>query len=125
MRISTPDQAAAYLRRVMKMDVEEFWVLALDADRNLVASECLFRGTVDACFFHPRDVFRFACRWNASSLLIAHNHPSGNLIPSDDDLRITKDVLAASELLSIPVVDHLVVTKKEAFSFVERGLWSQ
>lgn len=122
MRLTTPIQAASHLRRVMKLDVEEFWALAFDSDRNLLACECLFRGTVDSCFFHARDVFRFACRWNASSLLIAHNHPSGNLIPSTEDREVTVQILAAAKIFGIPVLDHLIITDKSEFSFMERGL---
>lgn len=122
MQILNPQSAAEYLRRVMKRDIEEFWVLAFDSDRNLTAAECLFRGTVDACFFHPRDVFRFACRFNASSLIIAHNHPSQNPLPSNEDREITERLLRASRILSIPVVDHLIITDAASFSFLEHGL---
>lgn len=122
MKITCPEQAATYLRRVMRRDVEEFWVLAFDSDRNLLAAECLFRGTVDACFFHARDVFRFACKSNASSLLIAHNHPSQNPLPSDEDRTITNRIVKAAKIFSIPLVDHLIITDLEIFSFLEHGL---
>lgn len=122
MKITCPDQAATYLRRVMRPDVEEFWALALDSDRNLLAAECLFRGTVDACFFHPRDVFRFACKSNAASLLVAHNHPSQNPLPSNEDRTITNTIIKAAKILSIPLVDHLIITELEIFSFLEHGL---
>ena len=121
MRVVSPSQAAEYLRRVMKMEVEEFWVIGCDSDRNVLASECLFRGTVDSCFFHPRDVFRFACRINASSLIVAHNHPSGNSLPSDEDFTITRELILASKILKIPISDHLIVTSREFFSFLEKG----
>jgi DNA repair protein RadC len=122
MKITCPQQAATYLRRVMRRDVEEFWALAFDSDRNLLAADCLFRGTVDSCFFHPRDLFRFACRNNASSLLIAHNHPSQNPLPSDEDRTITNTINKASKILSIPLVDHLIITDQEIFSFLEHGM---
>lgn len=122
MQISTPEQAIEYLRRVMRRDVEEFWTLAFDSNRVLVAAECLFRGTVDACYFHPRDVFRFACRTNAASLIVAHNHPSQMPAPSLEDRQITRTILKASRILSIPVVDHIIVTEKSSFSFREHGL---
>ncbi len=122
MQILTPNQAAEYLRRVMRPDVEEFWVLTFDSDRHLTAAECLFRGTVDACFFHPRDVFRFACKSNASSLLIAHNHPSQNPLPSREDREITATLLRAARIFSIPIIDHLIITEAEAFSFLEHGM---
>lgn len=122
MKISSPQQAGSYLRRVMRSDVEEFWAMAFDSDRNLLAAECLFRGTVDSCFFHPRDVFRFACRTNAASLIVAHNHPSQNPLPSMEDEDITRTVLQAADIMAIPVVDHLIVTNDEIFSFMASGL---
>jgi DNA repair protein RadC len=122
MKISSPQQAGSYLRRVMRSDVEEFWALAFDSDLNLLASECLFRGTVDACLFHPRDVFRFACKTNASSLIVAHNHPSQNPLPSEEDRSITQRLVRAAKIFSIPVSDHLIITEKEIFSFLEYGL---
>lgn len=125
MKITSPEQASLYLRRVMRLDVEEFWALAFDSDRNLLAADCLFRGTVDACFFHPRDVFRFACQNNASSLLIAHNHPSQNPLPSDEDRTITNKILKGAKILSIPVVDHIIITERETFSFLENGLMNR
>jgi DNA repair protein RadC len=122
MRISTPTQAADYLRRVIRSDVEEFWAMAFDSDRNLLAAECLFRGTADACLFHPRDVFRFACRRNAVSIIIAHNHPSQNSLPSEEDRRVTANLLRAATIVYIPIVDHLIITDREVFSFLEHGL---
>jgi DNA repair protein RadC len=122
MRISTPIQAADYLRRVIRSDIEEFWAMAFDSDRNLLAAECLFRGTADACLFHPRDVFRFACRRNAVSIIIAHNHPSQNALPSEEDRRVTANLLRAATIVCIPIVDHLIITDREVFSFLEHGL---
>jgi DNA repair protein RadC len=93
-------------------DVEEFWCLALGPKKEVIASKMLFRGTVDSCLAHPRDVFRFAVSMNASSILIAHNHPSGELLPSMEDLRFTRQLVTASSLMEIPVIDHIVMTVK-------------
>lgn len=125
VRLTTPRQVASYLRRVMRMDIEEFWILAFTSARDLLAADCLFRGTVDACFFHPRDVFRFACRWNAASIVVAHNHPSGNLYPSSEDQEITCRLVKASRILNLPVTDHIIVTSRGHFSFFERGLMAE
>jgi DNA repair protein RadC len=81
----------------------------------------LFRGTVDSCFVHPRDVFRFAIAENASSLLVAHNHPSGELIPSMEDLRFTRQLVAASALMEIPVVDHVILSSRGYASLRQDG----
>lgn len=94
---------------------------ALNADKTVVASQCLFRGTVDSCLFHPRDVFRFGCRHNASSLIVAHSHPSGRREPSLEDDIATSQLLAGAEILSIPMIDHLIITGVNYYSFLERG----
>lgn len=122
IRITCPQDAARYLRQVLKPDVEEFWVMALNADLHLLGVECLFRGTVDACFFHPRDLFRFGCRYNASSLIMAHNHPSQNPLPSPEDKKITSSVMRAARILAIPVTDHIIITQNRVFSFAQQGL---
>lgn len=106
----------------MAQDVEEFWIAALNADKTVIAAQCLFRGTADFCPFHPRDVFRFACRHNASTLIVAHSHPSGSVAPSKEDYAITERLMAAADLLCVPVVDHLIIGGRRYFSFLERGL---
>ena len=99
-----------------------FWALALGPKKTLLASRMIFRGTVDSCLVHPRDIFRFACLQNASSLLVAHNHPSGDLSPSPEDLRFTRQLLRAAEVMEIPVVDHLIVTR-ETYASLRTDGW--
>jgi DNA repair protein RadC len=111
MQIANAEQAYKCLRHLALLRVEEFWALALGPRKNLIASKMLFRGTVDRCPIHPRDVFRFACIENASSLLVAHNHPSDDPQPSREDIEITERLAVAGELLEIPVIDHLIVAK--------------
>ncbi len=108
--ITTADRAFAAIKDLVSTDVEEFWALALGPKKNVIASKMIFRGTVDSCLVHPRDIFRFACDTNASSLLVAHNHPSGDLIPSMEDLRFTRQLVNAAALMEIPIVDHLILT---------------
>ena len=105
----------------IRPDVEEFWALALGPTKTLLRSEMLFRGTVDSCLVHPRDVFRFACRHNASSLIVAHNHPSGDSEPSEQDLLITRKLIRASKLFEIPLLDHLIITHGSFSSFAVKG----
>ena len=104
-----------------RLDVEEFWALALGPTKSLLQSEMIFRGTVDSCLVHPRDIFRFACRANASSLIIAHNHPSGDRRPSEDDILITRKLIRASVLLEIPILDHIILTENGYSSFANEG----
>jgi DNA repair protein RadC len=126
MKITSPSEAFEYFRNRLGREVEEFWIATLNADKRATASQCLFRGTVDHCLFHPRDVFRFACVHNASSFIVAHNHPSGRAAPSELDIRITERLLTISVLLELPLVDHLILGGRSAssryFSFLESGL---
>ena len=119
--IITAERAYLTLRDLVSSDVEEFWCLALGPKKELLGSKMLFRGTVDQCLAHPRDVFRFAVSQNASSVLIAHNHPSGELIPSMEDLRFTRQLVTASSMMQIPVIDHVIVTSKGYMSMRQEG----
>jgi DNA repair protein RadC len=122
MHILKPSEAYRFLKHYLQSDVEEFWAVALGSEKKMLAVACLFRGTVDSCTFHPRDVFRFAYTHNASAVLVAHNHPSGNCEPSLEDLDVTKRLVEASHILGVLLSDHLIVAGDKYYSFVEAGL---
>jgi DNA repair protein RadC len=88
---------------------ETFFVLLLDTKNKLIGSpvECL-RGLLDQCPVHPREVFREAVRQSAASVILAHNHPSGDPTPSKEDIDITRRLIEAGKILGIRVVDHIV-----------------
>lgn len=119
--ITTADRAYAALTNLAKSDVEEFWALALGPKKGLIRCRMIFRGTVNACLVHARDIFRFACAENATSILIAHNHPSGDTTPSFEDLRFTRQLITAGRILDIPVIDHLIVTESGYSSLRTEG----
>ena len=120
MDISNSSRAAAFLRRQMRVkESEEFWVVALNSLCNVIEAEMLFRGTVDSCQVHPRDIFRFGLLTNASSMLLGHNHPSASCLPSVADIQLTRKLKKAGELLQIPITDHIIVTIDSHFSFAE------
>ncbi len=121
MKIYSPVNAFRFFSPRISLQVEEFWIATLSTEKTVTASQCLFRGTVDHCLFHPRDVFRFACLHNASSIVVAHSHPSGSVEPSPQDLTITEQLLTVSLLLEIPLVDHLIVGQRRYYSFLEDG----
>ena len=110
--VQSPRSAARIVRQLMSHHQEELWVLALCPGKRLLGAELLFRGTVDACMAHPRDIFRYLCQLNASSFIVAHNHPSQDPLPSENDWRFTQQLMRASTLIGIPLLDHLVVTGK-------------
>jgi DNA repair protein RadC len=121
VEIITAERAFHALIELVSQDVEEFWALALGPKKDLLASKMLFRGTVDSCLVHPRDIFRFAIASNASSLLVAHNHPSGELIPSMEDLRFTRQLVQASGVVEIPLIDHVIISNRGFVSLRQDG----
>lgn len=102
--------------------VEVFVVACLDAQHRLIAATEVSRGIVNSSLVHPREVFRAAIRCEAGSIVLIHNHPSGDPTPSADDRGITTQLVAAGRLLDIPVNDHLVLGLGRYVSFAEAGL---
>lgn len=119
--ITTSRQAFNALRHLSPLEVEEFWVITLHANKKVIRQERVFRGTVDACPVFPRDVFRSAIRQNASSIIVAHNHPSGDCQPSRTDHVVTEHLYRAGELLGIPLDDHLIIGDRRYWSFADAG----
>lgn len=123
--IDNPALAAAVLSAdLMWQPTERFAVLLLDVRHRLLGSHVITVGTATETLAHPREIFREAVRRNASRLIIAHNHPSGNLSPSQADLDLTKQVLQAGQVMGIPVLDHLILGNGDYQSLREiTSLW--
>lgn len=101
---------------------EHFWILSLAADLSLIGKPRVVSiGSASACIVHPRELFSFAIRDRAHRLIVAHNHPSGSVEPSTEDLSLTRRLVACGDLLGIPVVDHLICTGVRFYSFAENG----
>lgn len=115
-------QAFQILKQYFNHNSEEVWVFALNTQLRVIKLELMFRGTVDQCQIHPRDVFRFLITHNASSFIISHNHPSLDVQPSQADIAVTKDLLKAAAFLKIPMQDHIIFSSNEYFSMADRGL---
>ena len=86
----------------------------LDTKNRLIRDVKVSRGTLNASLVHPREVFREAVRAGAASVILVHNHPSGDPTPSSDDLRITREMTEAGRLLKIEVLDHIIVGKRDS-----------
>ncbi len=99
---------------------EHFVVFYLDTRNQEIQREIISVGTLNANLVHPREVFEPAIKHTAAQIIVAHNHPSGNPEPSDDDLAITKRLVEAGKILGIEVLDHVIVTKKECCSIKNR-----
>jgi len=101
---------------------EHFVVFYLDSRQQKIKKEIISIGILNANLVHPREVFEPAVRHLAAQILLAHNHPSGSLKPSADDLAVTKRLVQAGHILDISVLDHIIVTSQGFFSFKEKGL---
>lgn len=110
LQITASVDAARYLLpRFATAEVEQGGVLLLDARHRVLHARILTRGTADATPMHPRDVFREAALSGAAALVLFHNHPSGDPLPSTDDLQLTERMIEAGELMGITVVDHVIL----------------
>lgn len=103
---------------------EEFRVLFLDTKFTLIEDKCLAKGTLDHATVYPREVVKSALSIGARSVILVHNHPSGDLNPSQSDIDLTRKLVQALDTVDIQVHDHIIVGKNETTSFKERGLWS-
>lgn len=121
--ITTPgDAAAVVMGRLAHLSEEHFYLLLLDAKKKLIACDEISVGTLNASLVHPREVFLSAVKHHSSSLILVHNHPSGDPQPSREDIAVTKRLLDAGEIMGIPVVDHLVIGAGRFVSLREEGL---
>jgi DNA repair protein RadC len=101
---------------------EEFCVVYLDAQNQIIEFETVQKGVANQAVVYPRQVLESALRKKASALILAHNHPSGHVRPSDADIRLTKTIQDAARMLDILVHDHIIIGENRFFSFREEGL---
>ncbi len=118
---SPKDAAAAFMTTLRDEPSEVFAILCLTTKHRVIAYHEVSRGTLDATLVHPREVFKAALLANAAAIIISHNHPSGDPTPSADDVALTSRLVAAGELLGIPVLDHVVIGDGRYYSFKEAG----
>lgn len=122
--IDGPHAAARIIRRVfdtLDADREHFVVFACDVRMRVVGYKVVGQGTASACIVHPREVFHAAITLGAHSLILAHNHPSGDPSPSREDLALHERMTEAGTLLGFPVLDGLVLGDERTWSMAERG----
>jgi len=101
---------------------EEFWALYLDTQNRVISERCVTVGLLNSSLVHPREVFAPAIALAAASVVLAHNHPSGDPDPSPEDLEVTWQLVESGRLLGIPVRDHVVIGDGRYISLLERGL---
>ncbi len=121
--IHSPADAAALVQyELSALEQEELWVLLLDTRNRLLRIEKLYRGSLNASTVRVAEVFKCAIRWNSASILVVHNHPSGDPTPSPEDTNLTRTLVSAGKLMDVEVLDHLVIGRGKFISMKERGL---
>jgi DNA repair protein RadC len=126
----TPVRAAEYWRLnvatnpYFNAEVECFVVLILNTRRRVKGHQLLTIGTMDTILVHPREVFRVAVIAAAAAVLVMHNHPSGDPTPSEADIKVTRDIIRAGQLMKIELLDHVIVGNPKHCSLRELGYWA-
>jgi DNA repair protein RadC len=122
-RIRNPEDVMRHVApRLRDLPVEEFHVLALDTQSRVLRDVAVTRGLLDSSLVHPREVFRAAIAEAAAGVILVHNHPSGDPTPSAEDRAVTRQLVAAGQLLDLPVYDHVIVAGDRFTSFATAGL---
>lgn len=120
--ILSPSDTLHYLRPLCRRKQEHFVCLYLNARCQLIHTQTISIGTLDKSLVHPREVLEPALKHFASTIILAHNHPSGHAQPSDQDQELTQHLISAAQLLDIDIADHLIITETSYYSFQEQGL---
>ncbi len=120
MKINSTSIAYNTFRSIIEYkDQEEFMAIYLDVKKRLIGYRVLFKGTLDYSIVHPREIFKEAYKMLASSIIIMHNHPSGEVSPSHEDIELTKQLKQVGVIMGIPIIDHIIIGKDKYFSFIE------
>lgn len=121
--LTSPQEVYLFLKEEMRyLQKEHFKTLLFNTKNHVISIEDISVGSLNASIVHPREVFNPAIKKNAASMILTHNHPSGDPSPSREDLDITKRLVEAGEILGIKILDHIVVGDNNYFSFKEKGL---
>lgn len=120
--VSSPQNAALILMEEMRfLDREHFKVMLLNTKNHCISIETISIGTLNASLVHPREVFKLAIKKSAASIILAHNHPSGDSKPSKEDIEVTRRLVEAGKIIGIEVLDHLILGNGSFTSLKETG----
>lgn len=121
--VNQPEVLTKWLRHQLGNSLqEEFLVVYLDAANHIIKYKILFKGTCDASMVSPREVFKEAYLNISTKMILVHNHPSGNLVPSQADIQLTKRMIEISKIMNVQIIDHIIVASHGYFSFAKEGL---
>ena len=126
-KIQSPEDAYEVAQKVIKASEyaeENLWLITLDTKNNITGIFTVSTGSLNSSLVHPREVFKRAMLQNAASIIICHNHPSGDPTPSKDDIGITKRLYEAGEIIGIKLLDHIIAGDNSYTSLKEKGfIW--
>jgi DNA repair protein RadC len=121
--ITNPDLLYELIRnRIPDYTKEHFFVISLNSRSKLISIEPITTGILTASLVHPRETFGSAIKNHATQIIVAHNHPSGEAYPSDEDLKVTRRLLEAGKIMGIELVDHIIITENGYYSFKKENL---
>jgi DNA repair protein RadC len=115
-------QTILNLENHVDRDKEHFFAIGLNSANSIIFIELVSLGILNTSLVHPREVFRFAILKGVAAIIVCHNHPSGSLLPSTQDKEITEKLVASGKILDIPVLDHVIITSNQHYSFRDEGL---
>ena len=122
-KITSPQDIAEIFIPILRDEIKEkFIVVCLNSANKIIKFETISVGNLNSSVVHPREVFKVAIDNSSASIILIHNHPSGNHEPSNEDIRITKKIVESGKILDIPVFDHLIIAGETYTSFVEKRL---
>lgn len=124
-KLSSPKDIVLMMRRLLQMEQmaeEHCYIVALDNANKVIGIFLLSKGTVNECLISPREVFMRALLIGAVGIILCHNHPSGDVTPSNADMEITKRLKEAGKLINIALTDHIIIGADQYFSFGEAGI---
>ena len=120
IKLNSIDKIFEYFRYMLMYEHQEnFIAVYLDSTLRLIAYKILFKGTLNTSIVHPREIFKYAFLESAYSIVIIHNHPSGEVIPSKQDVELTNKLFEIGSLMGVPILDHIIIGKDKYYSFYE------
>ena len=121
-QISSPNDVLTYFKDMEDLRQEEIRLIMLNTKNKIIAHKTISKGTINASIVTPREIFFPAIKMMASSIILAHNHPSADVTPSSEDKNITEVVARSGKLINIKLLDHIIIGKNKIYSFKEAGL---
>jgi DNA repair protein RadC len=123
--LRNPADVAKYLSPLAALGREQFHCLYLDSVNRVIHDELISMGSLNASLVHPREVFHYAMHYRAAYIILAHNHPSGSLDPSPEDIALTTQLIAVSRVMGMEILDHVIIAGRGWFSFKESGMMTE